>query len=383
MPRTDCPACHTKGDPLGYALNRIPVNSVRLYGDEASAKAVPQGELALYGCPSCGFVWNAKFDSELADYSAGYESTQGFSRTYRQFAEAQARELVETYGLGGKTVLEIGCGHGEFLATLCQSGIGHGIGYDPAALAERTPGVPSGELTIHAEAVTADSKLPPANLLICRNTLEHIADVRAFVELLRKVLGDGSQTPIFIQVPSWDRIAKTGAFWDIYYEHCSYFSQASLSRLFEASGFTVTSCKPIFDGQYLDLRAVPNALSDANEPETSKVEIEAVMEQRQRWVEHFAENARHSRKTILWGGGSKAVALLTSINFQDSVLAVVDINPYKHGTFLPATGHPVIAPEQLAGHQFDQVLLMNGIYRDEVQAELDRLNINAELLVFD
>lgn len=363
-------------------MSQIPVNSVRLHHDEASARAAARGDLSLYGCVRCGFVWNAEFDAGLIDYSSGYESTQSYSGTYRKFLDQQAVELVEAYNLKGKTVIEIGCGHGEFLAALCNAGVGHGIGYDPAALVERRPQIAQGELTIIQEAVGPETTLQQAALIICRNTLEHVPDVAVFVAGIRQALENQPETPVFIQIPSWDRVGAEGAFWDIYYEHCSYFSQQSLSGLFEGCGFTVDQCSMTFGGQYLDLRARASS-AKAVDRAVSEIDMTAILSQRQAWQTYFQTLRDQDRKVVLWGGGSKAVALLTSIDSQDRVLAAVDINPHKQGCYLPVTGHPVIGPEQLKELEFDEVLLMNGIYRDEVAADLKRLGVTATLKTFD
>jgi len=381
--QTTCPACAGAGTSLDYWLYGIPVNSVRLHHDATAARAAVGGDLALYGCHGCGFVWNAGFDNALVDYGAGYESTQSYSGTYRAFLIKQATALVEQYGLKGRTVVEIGCGQGEFLAALCDAGIGHGIGYDPAALAERQPVVERGRLTMHAEMFTGQTDLPPADLIICRNTLEHIPDVFGFVANIRHALGHDNQTPVFCQLPSWERVADMGAFWDIYYEHCSYFTPASLSLLFERAGFRIDACTTIFNGQYLDIRVRPGAMRTASVAANRAINIAVVLDQGQHWQRHFDRCREQGVRTVIWGGGSKAVALLTSLDIADVIPAVVDINPHKQGTYLPVTGHPVIAPDALADLAFDAVLLMNGIYRDEVSAQLRRLGLVPTLHVLD
>ena len=58
----------------------------------------------------------------------------------------------------------------------------------------------------------------------------------------------------------------------------------------------------------------------------------------------------------------------------------MDINPHKQGKFLPATGHPVISPEELKDNSPGVVVVMNSIYMDEVQKQLDDLKIDAELI---
>ena len=59
---------------------------------------------------------------------------------------------------------------------------------------------------------------------------------------------------------------------------------------------------------------------------------------------------------------------------------MVDINPRKHGKFLPGTGQVVSPPEALLDHPVDKILAMNPIYVDEIRAMLRRLEVSAEVL---
>jgi ABC-type hemin transport system substrate-binding protein len=64
----------------------------------------------------------------------------------------------------------------------------------------------------------------------------------------------------------------------------------------------------------------------------------------------------------------------------DAIRGVVDINPRKHGKYVPVTGHPIVPPEALRDIRPDAVIVMNPIYGDEIRAKLDELGIQAELL---
>jgi len=59
---------------------------------------------------------------------------------------------------------------------------------------------------------------------------------------------------------------------------------------------------------------------------------------------------------------------------------VVDVNPRKQGTFLPGSGHPVVAPETLLETRPDLVVAMNGMYREEIQRRLSGLGLDIELI---
>ena len=59
---------------------------------------------------------------------------------------------------------------------------------------------------------------------------------------------------------------------------------------------------------------------------------------------------------------------------------MVDINPFMQGKFIAGAGLEIVSPERLAELRPDYVFLMNPIYVGEVQADLDRLDLDAELV---
>ena len=56
---------------------------------------------------------------------------------------------------------------------------------------------------------------------------------------------------MFFEVPDVGRVLREQAFWDIYYEHCSYFSPGSLARVFRANRFDVIELAKEYDEQYV------------------------------------------------------------------------------------------------------------------------------------
>lgn len=101
--------------------------------------------------------------------------------------------------------------------------------------------------------------------------------------------------------------------------------------------------------------------------------------QRSLWLERIRAFHSAGKRVVLWGGGSKAVAFLTTLGLQDEVEFVVDINPFKQGGFLPGTGHVVVGPEHLTHFQPDLVISMNPIYCEEIRKDLDKLGLDSRL----
>ena len=62
--------------------------------------------------------------------------------------------------------------------------------------------------------------------------------------MVRRAIGDRPDTVVLFELPDVKRVLDEVAFWDVYYEHCSYFSLGSLARLFRRSGFEVLTSRP-------------------------------------------------------------------------------------------------------------------------------------------
>ncbi len=385
-----CPACGAASYEPFYDGGSVPAHSCLLMESPAQARAYPRGELRLAFCDGCGFVGNDRHDAALVDYSPRYEETQHCSAHFHAWAQGLVRRLVRDYGLRHKTVLEIGCGKGEFLALLCEEGGNRGIGVDPSVVPERLPAAARRRIELIPELYGPAHAALRADVVCCRHTLEHIPSVREFLAGLRATLGDGGARLVFFEVPDLRRVLRERAFWDVYYEHCSYFDAGSFARLFRACGFEILELVRDFDGQYLWLVARPvegrGRGRHAEEVTVADLrrEVEGFGEEAPRAIARWRERIRRAAETggrpVLWGAGSKCVAFVASTGLSDEIGCVVDINPVKQGRHLPGSGHAVVAPEALRGREPGCVVLMNPVYRTEVEARLAALGLDTEVV---
>jgi SAM-dependent methyltransferase len=388
--RTDCPACGAPGLDVFYEQDGIPLNSMLLLDDADDARRFPTGRMRLALCHRCGFVCNAAFEPGLAEYSGRYEASQAYSARFQAFATELATRWIERHDLRGRTVLEIGCDKGDFLALMCELGDLRGIGIDPAATARPPEVADTGRLTFIQDFYDERYAHLQADVVLCRHTLEHIPDVHRFMTTVRTAIGDRPDTVVLFELPDVRRVLEEFAFWDVYYEHCSYFTLGSLARLFRRTGFEVRRLETDFDGQYLLIEAAPSTVPAAGAPlpeEDDLAAIEAAVEryrtefaeQLASWRAEIVDGARAGRRTAIWGGGSKGVAYVTTLGVADAIACAVDINPHKQGKFLAGSGLPVVGPEALVRVRPDAVVAMNPIYVAEIQAELDALGVGASL----
>lgn len=376
MVDADCCRCcgATELEPV-ISVDGVPVENSRLSRDAASALAVPQGHLRIERCQRCGFVQNSAFDPAIVVYDDDYEDSQGHSAYFTAYAERIIDELIERFDLRGARSLEIGCGRGDFLRMFVERSGGTGVGVDPSAT--REAGV-DGDVEIRAEWFAEGSGHFDADLVMVRHTLEHIPDVDRFLRLLRTELEGRPDAVLYVEVPDTARIAEEGAFWDIYYEHCSYFDAATLTQLLRRTGFDPVDVRLEYEGQYLVAYARPATPVDDIVAHPAPMDFTSMLDHVAQWQSWVDERIGSGQRIAIWAASSKAVALLSTIRGFDPVVAV-DINPAKAGRFLPGSATPVCAPADLAAHEPDLVLVMNPIYADEIGDTLRALGLDIEM----
>jgi hypothetical protein len=382
---TKCWACGSSDLASIFRMDDLALSSLILMDTPDEARAFPRGDLELAVCRSCAFVFNRLFRPELVDYTMPYESSQVFSPRFRAFADELIDHLVDDYSLEGKEILEIGSGDSSFLVELCRRSGARGLAIDPTFDPDRID--PDVDIKGWAEFYDADHTHLTGDLICCRHTLEHVQPVAEFVSWARKSAEQRPGSVVFFEIPDTDRILEEGAFWDVYNEHCSYFTLPSLSALFRRSGFDVIRLTKGFDDQYLLLDAVVGSFDDHVDAEVvaelvAKADNFGVAANQavELWRERIDQATSRGENIVLWGASSKAVAFLAAVRRDDAIAAAVDINPYKQNRYMPASGIEVIAPERLREISPGLVIIMNPIYRNEIGADLAAMGLTPEVI---
>jgi 2-polyprenyl-3-methyl-5-hydroxy-6-metoxy-1,4-benzoquinol methylase len=386
---TTCPACGSGDSRIFYEVESVPAHQVRLVRTREEALDCAKGDVRLAFCHDCAFVWNAAFDPDLVHYHEDYESTQAVSPTFNQFHDRLARDLMRRYGLDGKEVFEIGCGQGEFLALVCELGARSATGFDPV-LRRAQP--------LHKQVTFVKDwyserygHLRP-DFVGSKMVMEHIPDPGRFLRMLRRAVGDRPEVVAFAMMPEITRILELRAFWDIYYEHCSYFSLGSLARTFRTAGFDVVDVWREYGEQYALIgarpgmgRSAPLPVEEAPDQLARRIEAfeRAVAADRGQWSDWLDRQFAAGKRVVLWGGGSKGVAFLTTLGIQEGIEYAVDINPKRNGTFIAGAGQMIVTPDFLQEYRPDVVIVMSPIYRDEIASDLEALDLAPELVMVE
>lgn len=386
-----CPCCAAPLQAPFSQSGPVPVHSCLMLDTAAEATGFATGEVALAACATCGFVTNTRFDPKWSAYAPHYEDQQGFSPTFSAYATDLVRDLIGRHDLTGKRVVEVGCSKGDFLYLLAAEGAMQGIGIDPSALSGRVPQPPQGRFDLIPETYEDTHLDLPVDLLCCRHTMEHIQPVGTMLKRMQAHMARHPGSVLFLDIPDATRVWADGAFEDVYYEHCSYFTPGSLARALRRAGFALTDLRRDYGDQYLSAEAVLDPPRDRTfaieEPPADTLALVAgyaakAQAHKQAWQAYLAQASTTGQRIAIWGSGSKCVAFLKAVAPEGCppLCGIIDINPHRAGKFAPGLDMAISAPETLTHLRPDAIIVMNPIYRDEIAKTCADVGWSAPLL---
>ncbi len=389
-----CPVCASANIAPILEIPPIPIDTCRMWRSQAGARSAQKAPLILSFCSNCTHVFNRTYDDELAElahYEEDYENSQMFSRRFQQYAEELADRLITTYGLYRKRIVEIGGGRGDFLRIICARGDNCGVSFGPSYKPGPGDEIPT-NVRFVADYYTAKYAKEPADLIICRHVLEHMAKPRELITTVREAVGDRSDLVVYFEVPNGEYILRDQACWELIYQHFSYFTERSLVTMFTECGFQPRAVQASFGDQFLAVEVFAAsggvAMRKIATVECGRVAAlckiigPAFNASTARWRNYIAQQQVKKRRIIVWGAGAKTVTFLNIVDPTRAVIThVVDVNPRKASRFIGGSGQQIVEPSALTEIRPEVVVLMNPIYREEIASTLQALGLHPELLV--
>jgi 2-polyprenyl-3-methyl-5-hydroxy-6-metoxy-1,4-benzoquinol methylase len=386
-----CPLCFQADIFRFITIDDVPVHCNVLRSTRKEAVNVKRAEIALAHCRQCDHIFNLTFEPQQMDYGQQYENSLHYSPHFQKYAGSLAQRLVKTYNLYGKTIMEIGCGRGDFLNMLCELGDNSGIGFEPSYQNSRGQSMTQRRLSIIRDFYSDKYTDYCTDFIVCRHVLEHIDSPRSFIRMVRATIGSNAETVVFFEVPNIEFTLRDLGIWDLIYEHYGYFSQASLSYLFSSSDFVIHNIEAVFGGQFICLEAsLSDNSSDVNRGRMEKTDkldffVRSFSDRYDRkvneWQRRVKKLADSDKKTVVWGAGSKGISFLNQTQGKNHIKYIVDVNPYKHGKFIAGGGQEIVPPDFLKRYGPDIVIVMNHIYHKEIQQRVNDLGLTAKLVL--
>jgi len=235
-----CPVCGTSNSEAALFVAENIDHAKMSKFSFASRKTPEFMSYRLVSCQGCDLVYvpqpPADNDLAAAYHQAEYDSTEEAADA----ADTYARAIQPILDLLPRceSVLEIGTGTGVFLKRLKQAGFSQVVGIEPSAAAIAAAS-PEQRAYIH-QGVFQESLFTPDtfDLICCFMTMEHVPDPADVARSALKLLRPGGA---FVTVTHNRRsvinrvLGKLSPIIDV--EHMQLFSDASLTALFERTGY--------------------------------------------------------------------------------------------------------------------------------------------------
>jgi len=327
---------------------------------------ISQGNILLMKNDKLDLVVNASFEKDLLIYDEEYDNSQGNSIAFKKHLH-DVLNLLKSQLEPGSRLVDLGCGKGEFVELAQSDGWFKTIGFDTTYTGKNP--------SIEKRYLNEDDRIE-ADIVVIRHVLEHIARPHEFLKLIQTIFGN---TLIYIEVPDFGWIKRNQTFFDITYEHVNYFSENSLSKMFDGK-FLLN--KNTFNGQYLSFIAHSKDISNRFDTEYSfgnweSVPFTSLFPNLHLKLKEITSMLQNIERIMVWGAATKGTLFIHHCMPDNEIMqklyCAVDNNPKKHDKFIAGTGIMIRSPDFILNsiQSSDLIIVTNPNYTDEIISLFD------------
>ena len=334
-------------------------------------------------CKRCGFGYADGIPSQQAfnryyERQSKYENLSSASSRSRQDSLENGRRFIKSFvNDTGISVLEIGCGAGDFLRHLKDSGFTDLTALEPSQSAVdsllRKSGIKAMTGTLSKTETNATF-----DLVVLITVLEHVVALYSAIKNLSHLLG--SSGLLFIRVPDACRFPDfdDSPFQQFSPEHINYFSTVSARNLLVRHGYTLLGSEEVSlresDNSILpmiNLMFRKNGHKNRFLPERDRLtkyqlaKYIALSAAKEREVQGKIEPYTASQEPIVvWGVGTHTLRLLELGALKKcNIAAFIDSNKHYAGGLF--NNIPVFPPSEL--HRYPhKILVSSKVYQKEI-----------------
>lgn len=370
QPINKCRVCGNKffKEPL-LEYKNMP-KAAQFLPDAKSLKNDKGVTLTVFQCSGCGLV---QLNDTPVPYYKEVIRAAAISNEMKDFRIKQFGNFVQKFSLKGKKIIEIGCGRGEYLSFIQQSGVrAYGLEYSKESVAHCLKNglkVSKGFI----ENSNFKIKNAPFNAFFILNFLEHLPDPNSIFRGIYNNLTDDAIG--LVEVPNFDMILQKKLFSEFIPDHLFYFTKETLNTTLKLNGLEIIECNEVWHDYIISAIVKKRKKFDISHFYKYQAKLENEIE---KYICRFK-----NKKVAIWGAGHQALAIIALMNLAGKIKYVIDSAPFKQGKYTPATHISIVSPDTLDSDPVDAVIIIAASYSDEVakiiRQKFDR-NINIAIL---
>ena len=341
-----------------YGPASVPANASRLHLTKASSLLDSDAKIGFEIDSLTGVLVNSLFDESKIVYDRNYCTTnvdisgKAIIPTLSYFAQC-----TEKHG-PFNTIVDIGCGQGEFVEVLRSRGL-NCTGFDPV-LAE------TNEYLMNRFWTQREN---PADLFVMRCVLPHLANPWKFLETIWL---NSPTALVLVEYQRIEWIAENSIFSQISHDHVQQFVLSDFEEHVE-----IVDHGMFAEGEWQWVLVRKRSLSKEKKSERNDARekyMEALENDRSIIVEGVKSLIKQGKNITIWGAGSKGAIFADHLLQQGvSEFSVVDSDTKKEGRYLEKSGIRVCSPTVLKKDtEVYLVIVMNPRHVEYVQSNIQR-----------
>jgi 2-polyprenyl-3-methyl-5-hydroxy-6-metoxy-1,4-benzoquinol methylase len=248
-------------------LSECPVCKNALFSEFLQSRDffLSQEPFIIVSCDRCGFRFTNprpspeeieryyKSEEYISHDTAGKGIFPRLYRVVRNYSIRRKYNLVKSMA-GGKTLLDIGCGTGEFLSYCKRMGY-ETFGIEPSDKA-RAFANEKLNLNVRPESGLQECGNGTMDVITLWHVLEHVHDLNGRMRKIREIIKETGKVIIAVPNSGSPDAAYYKEFWAAYDlpRHLYHFTRSSLEELAQKNGFNVEMILPMkLDAFYISL----------------------------------------------------------------------------------------------------------------------------------
>lgn len=344
----------------------------------------------IVACESCGFVYADtpatqdiydRYYAEMSKYNMHPPSAE--NPLYRDRADWITSFIHDR----ADSVIDVGCGNGQLLLHLQNSGLIDLTGLDPSQ--ECISNLSQKGIHAVAGSIFTNPTTRRYECAILSGVLEHICDVRRIMEMMKEIIKQGGL--LFVCVPDASRYKDFDSVPFDYFntEHINHFDEISLLNLGLIHGFRIISLlkttitffrttQPMIFCVYQN-KAVPSThwLSYSRQ---SVLEYIYYTRQPAGIQDIITKLAESGEEIVLWGAGNYTSRLLAGCGLgRCNITMIVDSDRNKQGTLIDGRLiHPPSALREMKNNR--TIIVAAAVLGEEIIAEIRRMGLSNHII---